>query len=173
MMTFIYNNTNNHNTQCEDRKLVAAPAGVPLGHGEEFHELLLLSSHCVCVCVCCWYAFSHSSCVCYFEMVVCVFALFAEVLRRIAENRGDCNCSSWDEQRVPRKFAETNPRQNWAERTQSSAQSLPSNKRGAMGSKNPLCILGPLLFSARHGSKNPGFVLRPFFPYAVASLGVA
>ena len=36
------------------------------------------------------------------------------------------------------------------------------NERGAVGSKNPPCILEPLFFSARHGSKNPGFVLDPF-----------
>ena len=46
------------------------------------------------------------------------------------------------------------------------------NERGAMGSKNPPCILEPLLFSSRHGSKHPGFVLRPLSPYAIASLGV-
>ena len=47
------------------------------------------------------------------------------------------------------------------------------NERGEMGSKNHPCILGPLSFSARHGSKNPGFGLRPLSPYAIASLGVA
>ena len=47
------------------------------------------------------------------------------------------------------------------------------NERGAMGSKNPPCILELLFFSAQHGSKNPGFVLRPLSPYAIASLGVA
>ena len=39
--------------------------------------------------------------------------------------------------------------------------------------KGPPCTLEPLFFSARHGSKNPGFVLRPLSPYAMASLGVA
>ena len=47
-------------------------------------------------------------------------------------------------------------------------------KRGrAMGSKNPPGIVDALSFSARQGSKNPGFVLRPLSPYAIASLGVA
>ena len=46
------------------------------------------------------------------------------------------------------------------------------NERGAMGSKNPL-TLEPLFFSAQHGSKNPGFVLRPLSPCAIALLGVA
>ena len=30
-----------------------------------------------------------------------------------------------------------------------------------------------MFFSAQHASKNPGFVLRPLSPYAIASLGVA
>ena len=38
------------------------------------------------------------------------------------------------------------------------------NERGTMGSKNPPCILEPLFFSARHRSRNPGFVLRPLSP---------
>ena len=46
-------------------------------------------------------------------------------------------------------------------------------KRGAMGSKNPPLHIRSLVFSARHGSKNPGFVLRPLYPYAIASLGVS
>ena len=37
--------------------------------------------------------------------------------------------------------------------------------RGATASKNSPCISEPLLFSARHGSKNPGFVLRPLSPF--------
>ena len=37
----------------------------------------------------------------------------------------------------------------------------------------PPCMLEPLFFSAQYGSKNPGFVLRPLYPYAIASLGVA
>ena len=41
------------------------------------------------------------------------------------------------------------------------------------GSKKPPCIFEPLFFCARHGSKNPVFVLRPLSPYAIASLGVA
>ena len=45
--------------------------------------------------------------------------------------------------------------------------------RGAMGSKSPPCMSEPWFFSARHDSKIPGFVLRPLFPYAIASLGVA
>ena len=45
--------------------------------------------------------------------------------------------------------------------------------RGAMGSKNPPCILEPLFFSAQHCSQNPGFVLRPRSPCAIALLGVA
>ena len=47
------------------------------------------------------------------------------------------------------------------------------SERETTGSKNPPCILEPSFFSARHVSKNPGFVLRPLSPYAVASLGVA
>ena len=39
-----------------------------------------------------------------------------------------------------------------------------------MGSKNPSAYLEPLCFSARHGSKNSGFVLRPLSPCAVASV---
>ena len=42
-----------------------------------------------------------------------------------------------------------------------------------MGSKSPPCILEPLFASAQRGSKNPGFVLIPVFPYGIASLGVA
>ena len=38
--------------------------------------------------------------------------------------------------------------------------------------EEPPCILEPLVFSVQHGSKNPGFVLRPLSPYAIASLGV-
>ena len=37
----------------------------------------------------------------------------------------------------------------------------------------PPCIVEPLFLSAQHGSRNPGFVLRPLSPYAIASLGVA
>ena len=40
------------------------------------------------------------------------------------------------------------------------SQAPQGSKRGAMGSKNPPCILLPLCVSAQHGSKNPGFVLR-------------
>ena len=47
------------------------------------------------------------------------------------------------------------------------------NERGALGSKNPPCILELLFFTAQHGSENPGLVLRPLSPYAIASLGVA
>ena len=44
-------------------------------------------------------------------------------------------------------------------------RALQGSERGAMGSKNPPpCILEPLLFSARRGSKNPGFVRRPLSP---------
>ena len=47
------------------------------------------------------------------------------------------------------------------------------NQRGALGSENPSCIVEHLLVSAQHGSKNPGFVLRPLSLYSIASLGVA
>ena len=47
------------------------------------------------------------------------------------------------------------------------------NEKGAMGSKKPPCILEPLFVSAQRGSKNPGFVLGPLSPYAIASLGIA
>ena len=47
------------------------------------------------------------------------------------------------------------------------------NGLGAAGSKSPPCILEPLFFSARRGSKNSGFVLRPLCPYTVALTGVA
>ena len=47
------------------------------------------------------------------------------------------------------------------------------NGIGATGSKTPPRILEPLFFSARHGSKNIGLVLRPLCPYTVALRGVA
>ena len=39
--------------------------------------------------------------------------------------------------------------------------------------RTPPRMLEPLAFSARHGSKNPGFYLRPLSPCAIASLGFA
>ena len=46
-------------------------------------------------------------------------------------------------------------------------------KEGQWVLRNPPCVLEPVFFSSRHGSKNPGFLLRPPSPYAIASLGVA
>ena len=44
-------------------------------------------------------------------------------------------------------------------------------ERGAMGSNNPPCMSEPLCFSARHGSKNHGLVLRPLFPLCHCLVG--
>ena len=41
-----------------------------------------------------------------------------------------------------------------------------ATKEGRWILEPPPCILAPLFFSARDGSKNPGFVLRPLSPYA-------
>jgi hypothetical protein len=38
------------------------------------------------------------------------------------------------------------------------------SERGAMGSRDPPLVSEPLLFSAQHGSKNPGLPLRPISP---------
>ena len=46
------------------------------------------------------------------------------------------------------------------------------NERRAMDSKNPPAHYNPC-FSARHGSRSPGFVLISLPTYAIASLGVA
>ena len=53
-----------------------------------------------------------------------------------------------------------------------SAKPRRATKEGQWVLRTPLRIR-TLVFSARHGSKNPGFVLRPLCPYAIASLGVA
>ena len=54
-----------------------------------------------------------------------------------------------------------------------SAEPRGATKERQMCSKKPPFVSEPLFFSARHVSKNPGFVLRPLPPYAIASLGVA
>ena len=53
-----------------------------------------------------------------------------------------------------------------------SAKNHGATKEGQWVLRAP-CMLELLFFSARHGSKNSGFVLRPLSPYAIASLGVA
>ena len=52
-------------------------------------------------------------------------------------------------------------------------QSPAGQRKRGNGFWEPPCILEPLFFSALHDSKNPGFVLWPLSPYAIASLGVA
>ena len=55
---------------------------------------------------------------------------------------------------------------------QKSAKPRRATKEGQWVPRTPLHIR-TFFFSAQHGSKNPGFVLRPHSPYAIASLGVA
>ena len=45
------------------------------------------------------------------------------------------------------------------------------NERWGNGFEEPPCMLEPLLFYARRGSKNPGFVLRPRFPLCHCLVG--
>ena len=52
-------------------------------------------------------------------------------------------------------------------------QSPARRRKRGNGFQEPPCISEPWLFSAPHGSKSPGFVLRPLSPYAIASLGAA
>ena len=53
-----------------------------------------------------------------------------------------------------------------------SAKPRRATKEGQWDQRTPLHII-TLAFSAQHGSKNPGFVLRPLSPDAIASMGVA
>ena len=59
------------------------------------------------------------------------------------------------------------------EEPQGPSKAPKGNGTGATGSKNLPRILELLFFSARHGSKNLGLVLRPLCPYTVALRGVA
>ena len=52
-------------------------------------------------------------------------------------------------------------------------QSPAGQQKRGNGLEEPPCKSEPFFFPARHGFKNPGFVLRPLSPYAIASLGVA
>ena len=54
-----------------------------------------------------------------------------------------------------------------------SAKLRRATREGQWVLRAPLHIRTLLFFSARHGSRNPGFVLRPLSPYAIASSGAA